>query len=713
MIGAVRLLTFGSRGIWGRLAAIAAGVAAGVLVVLMLIAGAGAMEARDLRGAWLHPSGTAVSAPSADETVVATGTDIFQGHRISRMDASVPDSGIPLPGISAPPAPGDYLASPALVELITATPADRLGDRYGTFAGEIPAELLPSPDTLAVIVGATPESVAVMRSALAVMPFDGQTFGGNENYQALAVVGAIALLMPAFLLVSVATSLGAAARSERNQTLRTIGASGRFLVRTAAAEAGLSAAIGAAVGIALFFITRPLLTLLRVAGERLPLEDLTVDIGTLVLVALVVIVGSVFAATWSARRSGAQATTTQAVFERAPRFWRVVPFLVGLLALIGVRVAGSALPIPATIAVIACFAVLAVGLVIAGPYITYLTGRVYAATATSGAGVLASRRIVRTPAAVFRSVAGLVAATFLVSLFATAVTARADADSFGSDVLLPSDAVAVEFNPASEHPVDEAVLVDVLAAARQAPGVRDVIVAHGNVDGTFLTSDDAARLGAAAIPDGPALSVVGGIFSLAPDTAALMSTDLTHVTGLPVAAVIIRTDGTPAAIERVRTILLTLPDVDPSAGAWTRGEFVSNADTNLAIQFAEIGRFAIVIATLLAASVLVMATIAALYDRRRTLALLRLIGMPTATLRGLITRETLVPLIGVTAIAAGTGYLTAWLLITSLSADRTVGWPDPLMPIALIATAVMAAFAIWIASFAGRRLLRREQVRYE
>ncbi|MFK4790907.1 hypothetical protein, partial [Microbacterium sp. ZW T5_56] len=88
----MRLLTLGSRGIWGRLVAIAAGVAAGVLVVLMLIAGASAMEARDLRGAWLHPSGTTVAAAMTDETVVATGTDTFEGHRISRMDASVPDS---------------------------------------------------------------------------------------------------------------------------------------------------------------------------------------------------------------------------------------------------------------------------------------------------------------------------------------------------------------------------------------------------------------------------------------------------------------------------------------------------------------------------------------------------------------------------------------------------------------------------------------------
>ena len=713
MIAAMRLLTFGSRGNGGRLAAIASGVAAGVLVVLMLIAGAGAMETRDLRGAWLHPSGTAVSGPATDATVVATGTDTFQGQRISRMDASVPAAGIPLPGITEPPAPGSYLASPALIALIEAHPADRLGDRYGTLVGEIPDALLPSPDTLAVVVGATPESVAAERSALEMMPFDGESFGGNENYQALAVVGAIALLMPAFLLVAVATSLGAAARSERNQTLRTIGASGRFLVRAAAVEAGISAAIGALAGIGLFYATRPLLTLLRVAGERLALADLTVDAGALALVVIVVIVGSVIAATWSATRSGSHATTTQAVFERAPRPWRVAPFLAGLLALVAVRFVGSALPVPTTIAVIACFAVLAVGLVIAGPYVTYLTGRAYAATATSGAGVLASRRILRTPAAVFRSVAGLVAATFLVSLFATAVTARADADSFGSDVLLPADAVAVEFAPAGDHPVEESVVANALQAARDEPGVHDVIVLHGNIDGVFLTSDDAARLGMAAAPPGPVLSVVGGIFSLAPDTAAVTTSELTDVGALPVAAVIIRTDGSPAALERARTTLLTLPEVDPSAGAWTREEFVSNADTNLAIQFAEIGRFAIGIATLLAASVLVMATIAALYDRRRTLALLRLIGMPNDTLRGLITRETLVPLIGVTVISAGTGYLTAWLLITSLSADRTVGWPDPLMPIALAATAVMAVFAIWIATAAGRRLLRTEQVRYE
>lgn len=717
MIAAIRLLTFGSRGEWGRLTAIAAGVAAGVLVVLMLIAGSNALEARDMRGAWLyHPSGTTVIEPGSERTMVATSSDLFEGHRIVRQDVSVAASGVQLPGIDDAPAPGEFLASPALAALIAQHPTELLADRYGTLSGQIPESLLPSSETLAVIVGVSPEAISARASALAVSSFEAQAFDGNRNYQALAVIGAIALLLPAFLLVSVATSLGASARSERTQTLRTIGASRRFLILVAAIEAGLSSAIGALAGVALFFSARPLLALLRVAGERLVAADLTVDAFSLMLVVIVVIAGSIIAATWSASRARSHATTTQAVFERAPRIWRIVPFIVGLTALIVIRFAGDALPVPPHLAVIVCFAVLAVGLVIAGPCITYLTGKIFSSVATGAAGVLASRRIVRTPAAVFRSVAGLVAATFLVSLFSTAVTAQVDAGSFGARVLLPADAVAIELNPTGPRPVSDTEVQNALTSGLQAIGVHEVIVARGSADGVFLFAKDAARLNAQDIPAGELVSVVGGVFSLAPDMPALASAETVEsdeISRMPVAAVIVRTDGTPESLERARTALLALPGVDPSFGAWTRAEYVSNADSNLATQFAEIGRFAILVATLLAAAVLVVSTIAALYDRRRTFALLRLIGMPTRVLLGLVARETLVPLIGITLIAAGSGCLTAWLLVTSLSADRTIGWPDALMPTALAATALMAVIAIWIATIAGRRLLQREQVRFE
>ena len=145
--------------------------------------------------------------------------------------------------------------------------------------------------------------------------------------------------------------------------------------------------------------------------------------------------------------------------------------------------------------------------------------------------------------------------------------------------------------------------------------------------------------------------------------------------------------------------------VDRSAGAWTRVEYVSDADSDLASQFAEIGRLAIVIVTLLAAAVLAIATIAVLYDRKRTLSLLQLIGMHRTTLTKIVSWETLLPLLSILAPAILLGWLTAHMLITSLS-DRSIGWPDSLLGIALAATGLMVVVSIALSARVGERITR-------
>lgn len=697
----LRLLIFGTRRGWGRLAGIIAGVAIGVVLALLLIAGAHALEARDIRGAWLQPSVEDIALATPSDTIAATSSDGFEGRRIQRLDLAVPSTSAAQPPGLPVLEPGTYLASPALQALIDATPRNQLGDRYGTSAGLIPADLLASPDTLAVVVGGTRAEVQALASAGSVGSFDGAAYGGNQSYQTLAFIGALALLIPAFLLVAVSTTLGAAARAERWQTLLTIGAPRRLVTRIAVVEAACTAAIGCVLGVGGFFALRPALALLRVDGLRLVASDLSVPVGAILLIALVVLLGAILAASRSARRIGT-ATTATSVAERTPSPWRIVPLALGIAAFLVLNAYGRSFPLPLEYPVIGCFVVLALGLLVVGPWLTWATGRIFERSSGSGSGVIASRRIVRSPRAGFRSVAGLVAATFLITVFAFANSAQVNAGDYMSQALLAPGAVAARVEQGSSLSPRSTT-----TALEQVPGVLAVYYTHTDGEQVYLAGADVAALTGKAFADRFA-SVIGGVYSLAPEGPPVKGAAVASLDGMPVGDVIVVTDGSQAAIEGARTELLLLAGIDTSAGAWQRAEAVESTDSDLATQFAEIGRLAIVIVTALAAAVLAISTIAALYDRKRTFGLLQLIGMPGSALRKVISWETLIPLLSIIVPAIALGWFTAFMLITTLS-QRTVGWPDSLLPLSLLATALMALASIGIASRVGLRLARASE----
>lgn len=195
------------------------------------------------------------------------------------------------------------------------------------------------------------------------------------------------------------------------------------MARVALAEAAGTANIGAALGVGGFFALRPLLALLPVAGERLVADDLTVLNTVVLIVAVVVVIGAILAASRSVGRIGGSATS-QVVFEATPSFARVIPLLAGMSLFLLVSTFADQIPVPIAIPIVASFALIAIGLLIAGPYVTRLTGTWFARLAQTGDAVIASRRIIRTPRAGFRSVAGLVAATFVITVFALSLLAR-------------------------------------------------------------------------------------------------------------------------------------------------------------------------------------------------------------------------------------------------------------------------------------------------
>lgn len=248
-----RLVTAGNRGSRGRLLGITAGIAVGVALFLLLWGAYGGLQAREVRSAWIQLGSAApqhlndqVIELARDEVLAAVRTDHFDGNVITRVDiAATTDSTVEVPGIHDTPEPGTFYASLALAGLINSVPADQLGDRYGTLAGLIPGSALASPDSLVVIAGQPLEELAANSSAQVVTEFTGYACGGNQNYQTVAIIGSIAILLPVLLLMSIVTDLGAAERRERFATLRLIGATTRTVARIAVTETAITSLVGA------------------------------------------------------------------------------------------------------------------------------------------------------------------------------------------------------------------------------------------------------------------------------------------------------------------------------------------------------------------------------------------------------------------------------------------------------------------------------------
>ena len=90
----------------------------------------------------------------------------------------------------------------------------------------------------------------------------------NEAYRIATIVGAIAVLVPALLLVGIVTDLGAAQRAERFATLRLIGATPQQVARTAALEIGATTFVGALAGVALYLALIPLAAQITLKSSR-------------------------------------------------------------------------------------------------------------------------------------------------------------------------------------------------------------------------------------------------------------------------------------------------------------------------------------------------------------------------------------------------------------------------------------------------------------
>lgn len=723
-----RLAVAGARSSAGRLAGIAGGVAIGVCLILLLWGAAEGLSDRDQRAAWLRAQGEsavtvaldadgeAVGEPepvplTADAVLLGRSDDVFRDRLIQRRDIAAPeDSTVAIPGVAAAPEPGTYYASPALRSLIEATPADQLGDRYGTYAGTIDNTALAGPDSLVVITGATEEQLRRGETASLVTDFTADPYGDKAaTYRILMALGGIAVLFPVLLLISTSTRLGAAQRAERFAVLRLIGASPRTVAGVAAAETAVPALLGAVAGAVAASLLHPVAAQVPVGESRLYVQDLAAGPGVSAAVVAVVVVASTAAAAWGTARAGiGPLGPARARPETTPGAWRSLPLLAGLAAMTTALVLTRTQGVPRDgvlqLLLVGGFALTTVGLVLVGPWLTVLVSRAGAVRASSAAAVIAAGRIRYTPVATFRAVSGLVLAVFLVSVFAGASSAveQDEVPPARAGTVQPS-LVYAYLDPGSEP----ARAREVAAEARTLPGASSAAVLYDRPtaaseaydSNVYVATADLPGLGFQDTVTGPVAVFDAAFFNpWTVDPVGVETAPLQDMESLELFAVVINTDGTPEALDRARTTV-TASGITTTP-AMSRTYLDVAGTTRLVHSLSVLAHLGTFVAVSIAGISLAVATGAAVIDRKRALGLMRLMGMPLSALRGVIVREAAVPLLSVLLLSAGLGFLVAWIIVTGLGDPYTMSWPGPTyfatlgLSLALALAAVLTTFRL-------------------
>ena len=734
-IALTRLLVANDRSARRRLAGIVAGVMVGVALFLMLLAAAQAFPERSMRSSWAstalmpglpgqsnHTDLQPNHALTAGELAVATNVDVVGNQTITVLRVALPKSGttsVRIPGSDIVPKPGEYLASPALAKRIASLPADQLGDRYGKQVGVLSPEAVEGPDSLVAVVGTDLGTVAASEFYIppqVVTSFQGIPYE-NEAYRIATLIGAIAVLVPALLLVGIVTDLGAAQRAERFATLRLIGATPQQVARTAALEIGATTFVGALAGVALHLVMIPVAAQITLGSSRFYHSDLLRSPVNAVLAVAVTTAGAAAVAWWRTRRADVGPLGgSRERSERRPRFLALAPVILGMAGLASTPAVARQEPALTIYLLPASFLCAMLGLLWAGPVLTWWVAQGGGALARSAAQVIGFNRITQHPRAVFKAVAGVVIAVYAMTVFAVAITVAAGTRDItqGNGHLNPSTLEAI---PAVS---DETTLESAVGRLTAVPGVTTVAVGRISGDSrqegrVILEADKAEALGAPHVeaPDGAVSISTRWLYENAAASPSPVGTEemaTAREQGAPV--ILVGTDpASPGAVERARTALVT-SDLALGSSPSSPGSIQSIQANAMENQFARLGYIGIIIAAGISTVSLGVSTVAALLGRRRVLGLLRLVGMPAATLRTMVSYETMLPAATALVMSIGLGWLTAWSLVGGVS-GRHISWPDGGYWLVLGACLVLVVVATLVSARYGRRMLAGTTVRFE
>ncbi len=706
-----------------RLLLTALGVALAVALLLLTMSGFNALKARDMRGGWQYTSENN-RAPSVDESqsdplLWRMSTDQYDGRPITRVEVAATGPASPLlPGLDRLPAPGEYYVSPALAELLDTTPTELLGARFaGARVGTLGEGMMVSPDSLIVVLG---RSQAQMDSGWyyeSVRSIETSPVQHDWTFIMRIVlgVGGIGLMLPVLVFVTTSTRLAAARREERLAALRLVGATPGQVNVFAAVEAMLAAVAGTALGFALFYAFRPLVALVPFTGERFFTDDLSLGPLGIVAAAVGVPVAAVAAGLLTLRRVQVSPLgVTRKAPARRPSAFRMLGLVAGLLLLLlpnWLQSSGTRFYL-----VVVVFAGIGLGIAVAGPWLTYVGGRLLGALARKDSTLIAARRLSSDPRRAFRAISGLVLAVFVGTVFVT-IVATALGDSRG--VLEPREipAATLVVQPVEDQEgtlLSGRAAVDFVAGVGSLEGVEETVP-------VFLTDADG---GGASLPGQETLSLVSesdwtrlggasqdlnGSGYVAISISELMGGRLRTLGGpIPtqpmgeqeamtagmMSQLLVITDGEQTSIERARTFVETHSPfgMDP----YTMGEMSAEqgAIVNLLGRLVYVG---VIISLLIAGCSLAVSVAGGLVERKRAFALLRLAGMPRRRLYRSVLLEAAVPLVLAAVISSGVGFLVAAMIIWNTGTDLPVALPG-LGYVVVVVGGLAAALGVVVAT---------------
>jgi hypothetical protein len=719
----LRLVVSGGREAITRLVILTIAVGLGVGLLLTAVAATNAAVTWNNRHAWFLTGTASVPAGPANAGVAPLwwhpSGDVFDGQQINRFDVAATGASSPVPpGIPRDPGPGQYYASPALAALLRATPADQLADRYpGRLAGTIGDAALPSPDSLVIIVGRTPAQLAQTPNTVQVtsipvkVPGGGDVLnpkglnytppnapGGKSAIDLILSVVALAILAPVLIFIATATRLSAARREERFAAMRLAGATRRQVSLIAATESAVAGIGGVAVGFGVFFLLRIPVAGIPLIGQPFFPGELSLSLPDILAVAVGVPVFAAVAARLALRRVQISPLgVARRATPKPPRAWRTVPLLAGLAELGFWTVHGHPASVSGQIQAFASsFALILIGLFIAGPWLTMAAARGMARWTSRPSTLIAARRLADNPSAAFRAVSGLVLALFITTVAVVAITTQ-DAKNLtrwgtAAEANVVTDQLAAQQqsgSPSQGSPGRAVSIAPLVARLQGIHGVQGVVVVRADpgltVPGSLLGTGPLAPQGpvpagvvscaqlaavaalgrcpagaaAAAFPEG-GFGVGGPLFGV--NTTAITwpaaNVSASRLVTLGADGINVGTDGTTPAVEQART-LLENAHAYPGAGTpFTIGDIIAqhNSKDN---DYQQLANVVILVSLPIAGCTLAAGIAGGLADRKRPFSLLRLTGARLATLRRVVALEGAVPLLSAAAVAIGAGFAGA------------------------------------------------------
>lgn len=470
---AARLLRGGGRhGMLGTVLTLAA-VTVSTALLLAAVAANFAFSARAERAAWQTPDPVA----EAEATAVELSRVEYIGDReitVVRLAALGPGAPVP-PGLDAFPAPGHFYASPALKDALG---ADGLAARFPPLTGDLPASTLTGPDQLVAVIGMAPDDSAMAKvTGDENAPTWISAFGAGESleamvYDILLKMATAFVAAPLLIFGAAAARLTVARRDTRLASLRLVGATPGQVVAMTAAEAVLTALVGAVIGAVIYIAGFAPLAQIPMQGSTWFTGDLWVGVPWL----LAVLAGVPLLTGISAIVGLRQVVVSPLGVARrhTPRGMRVIR----LLAVVAALVAALSMTAQSSTAVIGIvLGVMFIALNLAGPFVVWLIGRISASTANTPERLLAARRLVDDPRSAWRTVAGVALTGFIAGF--VGLLSPAGIGATGDTTV-----VAVESSVVTAASADEALTAAKLTArvVSESPGVVRVNAPMGEVD---------------------------------------------------------------------------------------------------------------------------------------------------------------------------------------------------------------------------------------